>query len=59
MFSDLKARTNKKQFSYPQVWPYLLGHFEFGSSVEEREEQDRRVRADIFGAIEITVVILL
>ncbi|XP_069998043.1 small G protein signaling modulator 2-like isoform X2 [Penaeus vannamei] len=27
-----------------EVWPYLLNHYEFGSSVEEREEQDRRIR---------------
>ncbi|KAG7172083.1 Small G protein signaling modulator 1-like 2, partial [Homarus americanus] len=25
-----------------EVWPYLLGHYNFGSSLEEREEQDRR-----------------
>ncbi|XP_037795802.1 small G protein signaling modulator 1-like, partial [Penaeus monodon] len=27
-----------------EVWPYLLNHYDFGSSVEEREEQDRRIR---------------
>jgi hypothetical protein len=26
------------------VWPYLLGHVQFGSSVEERADQDRDVR---------------
>ncbi|KAK7066559.1 Small G protein signaling modulator 2 [Halocaridina rubra] len=27
-----------------EVWPYLLGHFEFGISAEEREEHDKKVR---------------
>nr|XP_045595808.1 small G protein signaling modulator 1-like [Procambarus clarkii] len=27
-----------------EVWPYLLGHYNFGSSPEERDEQDRRIR---------------
>ncbi|KAK3859364.1 hypothetical protein Pcinc_034519, partial [Petrolisthes cinctipes] len=27
-----------------QVWPYLLNHYQFGSTPEERTEQDRRIR---------------
>ncbi|KAK4297111.1 hypothetical protein Pmani_030446 [Petrolisthes manimaculis] len=27
-----------------EVWPYLLNHYQFGSTPEERNEQDRRIR---------------
>ncbi|XP_071512988.1 small G protein signaling modulator 2-like [Panulirus ornatus] len=27
-----------------EVWPYLLGHYNFGSTTEERDDQDRRIR---------------
>ncbi|XP_066982127.1 small G protein signaling modulator 1-like isoform X2 [Macrobrachium rosenbergii] len=27
-----------------EVWPYLLGHYNFGFSAEEREEHDKKVR---------------
>ena len=27
------------------MWPYLLGHYPFGSTVEEREAQDRAMQA--------------
>jgi len=30
---------------YEQVWPYLLGHYPFGSTEEEREAQDSAVQA--------------
>ena len=27
-----------------QVWPYLLGHYSFGSTTLEREKLDKKVR---------------
>ncbi|XP_067136367.1 small G protein signaling modulator 1-like isoform X3 [Centruroides vittatus] len=28
-----------------EVWPYLLGHYEFGSSQEEREQHDKSIQS--------------
>lgn len=30
---------------YNQVWPYLLGHYQFGSTEEERGAQDKAMQA--------------
>lgn len=31
---------------HSKVWPYLLGHYKFGSSQEEREGLDQAVRTE-------------
>jgi hypothetical protein len=37
-------RKGLSTFIYLKVWPYLLGHYPFGSTIEERLTQDRAMQ---------------